>query len=214
MAHILGPRSFSELVHRYAGHIPAGSYNLNSIGSALPHFLGRDILSHRLPFLSDLARLEWYVWRVFHAPRREPLDARALAHLRPGERERAVFVLQPSVALLLSPWPIGELWRTRHTPAAQIDIEVCGKPDRVLIYRRNFDVACESVPEDEAFLLHCLIARMPLGRALARAARRGLNPDRTAELFARWARLEVFWRVTVAEDNARQGKAQALAERP
>jgi len=203
VAHIAGPRAFSELARRYAPHIPVRSPNLNEIGSRLPRFLRRDALSHRFPFLSDLATLEWCVWRAFHAPRKKPLDPRVLARLEPADHQRAALLFQPSVALVRSAWPIRDLWQARHTPVEEIDIEIRGRPDRVWVYRWDFDVVCESVPEDEAVLLESLLARMPLGRALEAAGQCGLDPVRTAELFARSARMGLFRRLVIAGDDAR-----------
>jgi hypothetical protein len=59
------------------------------------------------------------------------------------------------------------IWEARKTARAAIDVELDGRADRVLVYRTDYRVACESVDEAEAKALDRLLAGAILGAVLA-----------------------------------------------
>lgn len=186
LAHVLGAAPFDRLVHRYADAVPLRSYNLNDAGAQLPEFLRRDPLSDSLPFLPDLAALEWQVTRAFHAYEEPPLDPAPLAAWSLDDWAGAVLRLQPSVALVRSDWPIREIWEARGTPVEEIDIDMRDRPDRVLVHRLGFDVHCESIGDDEALALEMLLAGRTLGELNQQLANSGHDPAAVSGCFAGW----------------------------
>ena len=175
IANILGEGTFAALAARYRPKIPAELRNLNDIGAALPAFLRSDHLRHQLPFLPDLAELEWAVALCFHAEHATAFDASISRGWRMEDWERARVELQPGLALVRSDWPLRELRETRDNERSQIDVDLVGRPDRVLVRRRGFEVAVESVGEIEAESIERLLAGEPLGDAMARMAVAGVG---------------------------------------
>lgn len=185
IAHVVGAGAFGELVHRYLEAVPLRSYNLNDAGAALPQFLSDDGLTKRLPFLTDLAQLEWAVARAFHAWDEPLFDPTSVAHWTPEQWEHAVLRFQPWVAVVTSNWPIREIWECRDTPLEEIAIDLCNRPDRVRVRRLGLAIMCESLDEPEAIALGALLAGRTLGAALT--AINGDDPETVAAWFARWA---------------------------
>ena len=66
-ANICGEGSFANLTRRYLRGCDVSRSSLNDIGRQLPQHCGRDPLAAKLPFLADLARLEWAVLCAFHS---------------------------------------------------------------------------------------------------------------------------------------------------
>ena len=66
--HITGETLFGDLARDYAKQFPSRHYNLSRAGIHFSWFLKQAVISSKLPFLSDLARLEWSVNQAFHAP--------------------------------------------------------------------------------------------------------------------------------------------------
>ena len=194
VAHVIGEPALARLTHRYVRTTVLRSYNLNEAGSHLPRFLRRDPLTERLPFLPDLAELEWRVAVAFHAHERPPLDPAPLATWTMADWERTVLGFQPSVALVCSEWPIRSIWECRETPIEQIDLDLRDRPERVLVYRSGLQVHCESVDRHEAGILADLLA----GRSLGEVARRGASvrdgDTVLAATFARWMRAGIIVR--------------------
>jgi putative DNA-binding protein len=186
VAHLVGDGAFAALARRFAAAVPLHSYNLNDAGLELPAFLRSDRLTADLPFLPDLALLEWHVARAFHAYEQAPLDPATLSGWGVDEWQHAAVRFQPAVAVVTSNWPIRELWECRETPLEAIDIDLRGRADRVLIQRAGFAVVCASVDEDEAGVLGALLAGETLGVALASVGDREDGSADVSAWFARW----------------------------
>jgi len=196
VAHVVGDGAFAALARRFAAVTPFASYSLNDAGADLPRFLHGDLLTERLAFLPDLAQLEWQVARAFHALDETPLVPSAFAPWTMEQWERAVLQFQPWLSVVRSEWPIREIWESRETPVAAIDIDLRNRPDRVLVRRTGFEVTCESVSEDEADALAALIAGSTLGEVVARLANHGGDPAGVSAWFGRWMTLRLVKSVT------------------
>jgi hypothetical protein len=101
---LVGAARFHALVHRYLRAAGLCSYNLNEAGAEMSAFLRADALGVELPFLADLAELEWAVVRAFHATDEPPLAAARLAAIDPA-------------ALLAGKCDSSRQWRARITMA-------------------------------------------------------------------------------------------------
>jgi hypothetical protein len=187
LAHILGDGDFAKLAERYLPHVPAGESNLNFIGSALPAFVAADPLARDLPFLPDLARLEWAVGECFHARLAGPFDAAACAAWTPADWSHARIDFQPGVALVRSRWPLRALRDCRNVAREEVDVELVDRPENVLVHREDLDVVTRAVDDGEAAALALLLAGAPLGRVAADLAGRGAQADAVSAYFAGWA---------------------------
>jgi hypothetical protein len=197
VAHVLGEGAFHALAHRYIAGVALKSYNLNDAGEALPRFLEADQLTRDLPFLPDLARLEWQVARAFHAHQQPPFDATAAADWTLDDWARVTMRFQVSVALVESDWPIRTIWECRETPIEEIDLDLRNGADRVLVYRSHDTVVCESLDDAEAQALGALFAGQTLGAVIAARGERGDNPAVVAAWFTRWMSLRLITTCTI-----------------
>ena len=189
--HVVGPRAFATLAHRFAGAVPLHSYSLNDAGGQLPDLLRSDPLTANLPFLPDLARLEWHVANAFHATDELTFDPAPLARWSLDDWERAVLRFQPWVAVVESDWPIREIWERRETPVEAIDVDLHDRPEQVLVRRAGFAVTCESLDAAEAYALRLLLDGRALGDAMARLTAKGEDPAAVSAWFARWSSLRM-----------------------
>jgi hypothetical protein len=160
---VAGERAFTELARGYAERHPSRDYNLSLAGRHLPEFLEGWPLTATLPFLPDLARLEWLVRQAFHAFEEPPLDPRRFAQLPLEDWGRARLVFQPSVGLIRSAWPILDIWAARTQPRSAVDIDLVHRPQRVLVFRQQLEVRCELLDERQHAVLAGLLAGRPLG---------------------------------------------------
>jgi hypothetical protein len=168
--HLTGKEAFIELTESYLDAHPSHSYNLNSVGDALPEHLGRTRFAEALPFLPDLARLEWAIAQAFHASEGAPFDPSELAGFSEDAWERARVAFQPSVAVVSSAWPILDLWNARKTPTTEIDIGLEGRPQDVLVSRHGLEVVCELLQPEQADLIRRLQKGEALGQVCAHLA--------------------------------------------
>ena len=189
VAHILGDGSFSALAARYAKSLPADLGSLNIVGEALPTHLESDRASDDLPFLPALAELEWAVDRCFHGELLAAFEPSVCSGWSLEDWGRAKIGFQPGLALVCAPWPLRELRETCGCERSEIDVNLVDRHDRVLIYRRDFEVVVESVGAAEAEAIESLQNRELLGDVTAKLAGSGAEPGSVVGFFGRWVSL-------------------------
>ena len=203
LKHVVGSTAFALLVRRYLPHVPAGIYNLNDVGTALPSYLIDDEIARDLPFVPDLARLEHAVHSAFHASDAPPLVLTELAVWTLEEWSAAVLEFQPSVVLVSSAWPIHDIWNARETPIEEIDIALEERPQHVLVGRPDGVVQCEVIDAGEAAALKSMRGGATLGQAVEEIAERGGEPSAVTAWFSHWIALGLVASVRKETGGAR-----------
>ncbi len=142
-----------------------------------------------LPYLNDVARLEWAVNGALHAPDAARLDIARLALLIDG-RADAWLVPHPSIALLSLRYPADAIWRAvlEDDDAALAAVDLASGPVRLLIERAETGVQVQRLAESDWRLTERLCAGQPLHAALEanpdEASRDEASPDEAAVLLA------------------------------
>lgn len=107
-ARVLGERCFRALARDYVAEHPSLGPDLNAYGEGLADFI--DALApeplQALPYLSDLARLEWYWQRAVYAPLSPPFPYQAFAAAVVRTEGRVRLQPGPGVAWLGSSYPL------------------------------------------------------------------------------------------------------------
>ncbi len=188
---ILGPERFDELATDYAHRFPSRNYNLNYAGRHFEEFLRFIPGGINLDFLPDLAKFEWAVWEAFHAFDEKPLDLSETAGFAEEDWENIRFEFQPSVRLVISEWPVLDLWLERKRPEDGVsEKNRAARSQRVLIGRKEDQVRTELLDENQHRLLEGLLAGKTLGEVSEELADR-LREDEmppVSEWFSRWVR--------------------------
>jgi hypothetical protein len=108
-------RFFGWAVDGYIrAHPPAGPC-LFEYGAQLPDYLAAFPACADLPWLADIARLEWAMNVALHAPDAEPLGADAWRALDAAALARLTVRADPSITLLASRWPVDAIWRANQS---------------------------------------------------------------------------------------------------
>lgn len=149
---LVGDAFFGEAAGRYARAHPSTSGDLHLYGARFAEFLADYPFARALPYLADVARLEWACHESFHAGDGAPLDVAALAAV-PAQRHGAIRLrLHPSVRLVASPHPIASLWEANQ-PGRDGTPDASEGAERVMVSRQNFIVRVERLaPESWTFV--------------------------------------------------------------
>ncbi|MEX2201373.1 MAG: DNA-binding domain-containing protein [Dongiaceae bacterium] len=124
---LVGREFFEAAAKRFIAGNPPSEPCLSAYGAAFPEFLAGFEAAQSLPYLPDVARLEWLRIEVTHASRPAPLDLEALAALPPVAQSGLILTLLPSVRLLASPYPIDRIWlANQETDVPAIDLNEGG----------------------------------------------------------------------------------------
>ncbi|AJY27166.1 hypothetical protein BTM_6171 (plasmid) [Burkholderia thailandensis 34] len=109
---LVGTEFFDATVREYIALQPPHSGYLDEFGSDFADFLEQFPPAQSVPYLPDVARLEWVVSRSLHAPDAPALSAAALSAVNPADHDRLRFQPHPSVSLVQSRFPVDEIWRS------------------------------------------------------------------------------------------------------
>src|SRR5512132_1143419 len=110
-------RFFRWLADRYVRARPPAGPCLFEYGANFADFIAAFPACQHLPYLADVARLEWAMNAALHAADATALEAEGLRALTPAELARLALRLDPSVTLLTSAWPVHRLWRANQPDA-------------------------------------------------------------------------------------------------
>ncbi len=129
-------------------HPPRCAY-LNAYGALLGDFLSAFEPAASLPYLPDVARLEWAVNCALHAPDMPGLDAARLPALAVADPARLRLVPHPSVTLLHCRVPADAIWRAvvNEDDAALAAVNPDSGPAWLLVERAASDVQVLRLPE-------------------------------------------------------------------
>jgi len=173
---LVGDGFFRCVADRYIRLHPSTSGNLHDFGAAFPEVLAGFEAAAGLPYLPDVARLEWAYHQVFHAAEHAPLDLAALATV-PAERYTQVrFQLHPASRLLASDYPVLRIWQVNQ-PDYEGDqtVDLAEGGVKVLVIRQHLDIEVEPLREGDYALLRSLADGDALAQVYEKAS--GVQAD-------------------------------------
>lgn len=108
---IVGAAFFQHAADQFIRDTPSTSGDLNQFGREWPAFLAAYPHAQELPYLADVARLEWAWHECFHAADAPMFDINRLAAIDAADHGALIFTLHPALRLLSSDYPLMHIWR-------------------------------------------------------------------------------------------------------
>lgn len=188
---LVGEEFFAALARAYGRAHPSASGDLNEFGVHFSAFVHADERTQSLPYLPDLAALEWLVHRA-HSAADAPLLARErMALISPHDLLVARFGLHPACTWRQSRYPIASIWRA-HQPDTEVALpETLDRAECALVVRPQWRV---EVVESSAGEIAAL-AQLRAGRAMDDAIGAAFDADAKfdfARTLVRWLDLSVL----------------------
>lgn len=168
VARLVGDGFFDEAARQYAQSSPPDDADLNRYGAGFPGFLAGYRHASGLPWLPDVARLEWAWHESLMAADAPGLDFEALARVPEGERHALGLELHASVRLVRSSWPVLAIWEANQEGRDGTVSRDEGSDD-ILAWRDGARVRFARLGAPEAGFLEAILAGFPLGEAADRA---------------------------------------------
>ena len=161
---LTGDAWFRQHAARYIAQTPSSSGDIQLYGETFPDYLAQ---LDALPYLADVALLEWHVHCVFHAAEATPLQPAALAGLSPSEQTRLCFQLHPACRLIHSAYPVQRIWAVNqpdYAGDAQVQLADGGTP--LLVQRQGTEIHLVSLSAPAYQLLQWSQQGLNLGEIL------------------------------------------------
>ncbi len=135
--------------HFIPDHLPTAA-PLHEFGNTFPEFLKNYRPADSLPYLADVAQLEWYWHESFHAAAAEAFNASILSEIPLQDHGRLRFRLHPAVRLFHSRYPVYRIWQTNQEGYDGDDsIELDQGKSHVLIVRPKLSVLVQTISRSE-----------------------------------------------------------------
>jgi hypothetical protein len=149
---------------------PSQSGDLNEYGEGFAEFLAGFAPTTELPYLAEVARLEWQVHRAHYAADAIAFDAARLAAIAPARQSQLRMRLHPACHIVHSTYPLARLWLI-HQPdfVGPVDIDPAHGPTHSLVYRPGFRVKVCALAEAQSGFLEAAYAGANLQDALTAA---------------------------------------------
>jgi hypothetical protein len=180
---LVGDGFFRYAAHEYLRAHRPRSGNLHDFGDAFAAFLAGFAPAAELPYLPDVARLEWAWHRAFHAADAPPFDFARLGAIPAARHETLRFVLHPSAHLLAAQFPIVRIFEINQEGyGGDTSVDLAEGGVHALVIRRGLTVTVEPLAAGEAALLTALAAQQILGAAMQAASAAQADFDLTAAL--------------------------------
>ncbi|WP_296329904.1 DNA-binding domain-containing protein [Reyranella sp.] len=171
VARLVDEDFFTAMALVFIERHPPRSPVLAEYGAAFAEFLEGFEPAADLPYLPDIARLEWARHVAFHSADASPVDIGRLAALPPEGLGSVKLGLHPAMAIIASSWPIVSIWSTNtydltsQAPAADWTGETA------LVTRPHLEVLLHRLPPGTDRLVTALASGVALGQAAEAASR-------------------------------------------
>lgn len=139
---------------------------LAEYGEGFPTFIAAFEPARALPYLADVARLDWALNAAFHAPPDGRLAAVDLAAIAADRLPLLRLALAPGTALVNSPFPLDRIWAASQPGAPDGTVDLDDGSAHLLVLRRSDDAAFVVLSAAEARFA----GSIALGKSLEEAA--------------------------------------------
>lgn len=146
---LVGEAFFDQTAARYRRALPSHSGNLQAFGHRFADFLESLPATSGLPYLGDVARLEWLRQQTALADDGKTLSPDALAGWSTEADGPLAILLHPSVRLLASRYPVLTIWRYAIQPSPK-QLQLGDEGENVVLWREDGEVAM-AVPDAASF---------------------------------------------------------------
>ncbi len=188
---LVGEAFFRGLAQGFVAETLPTQPVLAEYGAGFPDFVAAHEPARTLPYLADVARLDWALNLAFHSPVGRRLAAADLAGLAAERLPLLSIGLPEGTSLIRSRYPIDRIWTASQPGASADTVDLDAGPADLLVLRHADDAAFIVLDAGEA----ALVASLTEGGSLEIAAECALSAEPSFDLskaFARLLTLEAF----------------------
>lgn len=184
---LVGEDYFTAVARVYVQQYPPDSPVLLYYGGTFGDFLESFPSASGVPYLGDVARLEWARIKALHAADAEPATIDDLAGVPETQLKSVTLSLHPSLLLIRSRWPVVSLWSACLDAGHSGDVDM-KTPEHAVVVRPALKVAVQAPHAGGGEFL----AALRRGATLGGAAQQAMD---TTEMFDLAAQLQFIFQI-------------------
>lgn len=165
---LVGEDFFLAMSNRYIQVTPSYSPDLGDYGDTFADFIANFPPASSVPYLADVARLEWAWHRIFEAPESKSINFQKLAECYETQGENIIFALPEGSFLLNSIYPIHQIWEMNQSDNDEQLILEDNQTFYFLVWRQHLEMRIDNLTADEWQLLTWVNKGLTLAEICAR----------------------------------------------
>jgi len=140
---LLGTEFFNAAARAFIDVTPPKQPVMAEYGHEFGAFIASLPNTEKLPFLTDVAAIEWHKLQAYHCEDIPVLLLTDLAEIEPEALMDSQLQTHPSLSCISSQWPVGSIWTIctdtsgNAPPASSVDMS---QPETIIITRPQLDV--------------------------------------------------------------------------
>ncbi len=180
---LVGPDFFHTMAHHFCAQNLPVSPVMYLYGADFPAFIKQYQPASTVPYLSDIAALEWARNEAYYSADGKPITIEGLGSYQEDEIPNLIFTLQPSLKLIQSSWPVVTIWEAHQQADTKETLEsLPSQEESALIVRPHLDVNLRAISASTACFISYLQKRTTFGGAIESAVQLDENFDIPANL--------------------------------
>jgi hypothetical protein len=161
---ITGDDFFNAMAELYIKETPSRNANIDCYGESFVRFVAEFQPAMQLPYLSDVAQLEWFWHKALHSENSQKFNPTALADLPEKDHAKIIFQLPLSAQMIESPYPIDEIWHfNQEGYVGEQSINLNKGGVKLLVWRQEMNMRIDSLQKDEWDFLSAIEQGVPMG---------------------------------------------------
>lgn len=168
---VIGAPTFGMIAADFTAATPPRHPVLATYGAGFPAFIAAQPIGASLPYLHDLARLEWARQESFLAPVAPVLDASTLDTADADALSALTLRVHPAARVITSPFPVYRIWRLNQPEVDTKDIPTVDMSvaEHVIVTRPADEVITRPISFADATLVRAVMTGAALGGAVEAA---------------------------------------------
>lgn len=168
---IVGERFFVALARRYIAQHPPRLPQLSEYGAWMADAIAAAEPLRELPYLPDVARMEWARGESHFAVDAAALDPAALAAIAPDALPGLRLQLHPATRVVTSDFPIHRIWQVNQPDVIDVPAVDMSIAEAVVITRPAMTVATRKISSGDAAMIEAFDDGATLADAIDAATR-------------------------------------------
>jgi len=164
---IVGKKFFRRIASAFIETHPPQRPALFTYGEDLPEFLNQFAPAQAIPYLADVARLEWARMESYFAHDANLLNPKTLDAIPPEQLKTVIFKVHPSYRLIQSSFPVFTTWEVNQPEYGEIPELDFSESERGSVLRIGHQIVQRKLSEPEFHWLKLITAGEMLGNATA-----------------------------------------------
>lgn len=173
---LVGEDFFRSMAHSYVGANTPETGDLREYGEHLAAYMQSMPALEKLPYMPDIARIDWACHVSFHAQSLPVLTVNKLGEFSPDSYEQLKFKLHPAIIPINSKFPIFDIWEfaVLNDPASVVpNLDANGQS--ILVYRKDNAVKVAHIDLELFTMIDLILKEQTLGTIIASIL--DLKPD-------------------------------------